>query len=199
MRTSLLVLGLAAVTIAVLATPVAVAQPGCTSASDSCPVEISVDETGFTQVSLLNLTVGDWHTLSISNDDTKDTGTELGQTHTVTLSGYGVSKTLEPLTVQEVVVEFSQTGCFELKDMPSGDIVKIRVVTADSIDFEQHVTPEADPCIQTVNPNPTANGGNDGTARDVSSNKGMPAVDLVAVIAGLAAVAIASRPLLRNK
>jgi hypothetical protein len=161
-------------------------------------VEISVDETGFNEVSLLNFTVGDWHTLSISNDDTQDAGTEIGKSHTVTLSGHAVSVTLEPLTVKEVVVEFAQTGCFELKDMPTGATINIRVVSADSIDFEERIAPDADPCTQAGNPNP-ANGGNGGSASDVSGKKGMPALDLVAVVAGLAAVAVASRPLLRNK
>lgn len=188
MKPTMFTIGLATLTVALLAASPVAAQPGCTSFADSCPVEIAVDQTGFTEVSLLNFTVGDWHTLSISNEDTKAAGTEPGQTHTVTLSGHAVSVTLETMAVEEVVVEFSKVGCFELKDMPTGDIVKIRVVTADSIDFEQRVASDADPCAP-------ANGGNAGDA----SKKGMPAVDVVAVIAGLAAVAVASRPLLRNK
>jgi hypothetical protein len=128
---------------AVAAAPAATAQTGCDQ-SDPCPLPISVDEQGFQDAFDLNFTLGDWWELDFSNWDEN-------ASHTITLSGYGVSVTLGDfdhggLEGKQQKVHFTKTGCFDLRDSPSNDVAKVRVYKSDTNDLDAGVTSEADPC-----------------------------------------------------
>lgn len=155
----------------------AAAQEGCTQ-SEPCPVEIHVSEAGFEYVSQDTFTKGDWFLLGFANEDIDQAN------HTISIPALGVSSTLEAFTSDDVKVQFSHVGCFEVKDDPTGKVELIRVVESDAVDFEQGATDEVDPCD---------NGVDTTTAGTGSKDAGGPDVALLAV--GLALVLVCRRRL----
>jgi PGF-CTERM protein len=128
-------LGLAAL----LALPLAVAQDdedGCTN-REPCPLIVDVDQNGFYLIgdvfygqpgaaTHLDFTLGDWYTLTVDSMDPETS-------HTVSLSGHGVSVTVGPdgFAPDSEAFEFGTEGTFKLRDEPSGDEFEIRVVDED--------------------------------------------------------------------
>jgi hypothetical protein len=85
--------------------------------------------------------MGDWMTLTVANDG--------DVAHTVTLSGYGLIFNVPALQQRSRVVHLTQSGPFELKDMPSGDTVPVTVVNGDVVDYEKHLIDSSGKALAT--------------------------------------------------
>jgi len=114
------------------------AADGCTQA-DPCPLDLGVDDHGFTDVSVDVVTAGDWYAVGVTNEG------EVA--HTVTLSGTSLSLTVAVDDVQQQVVQLNGPACLAFKDEPSGATHTLRVVAGDSVDYEQGAT-SGDPCAK---------------------------------------------------
>lgn len=108
----------------------AAAQSGNT-ASNPFPLAIAVDSTGFVAESSWNVTAGDWANITVSNDD------EVA--HTVTISGLGLTFSVQAVGEQSRVVQLSRPGSFGVSDAPSGDSGTLTVVNGDVVDYENHL------------------------------------------------------------
>ena len=102
---------------------------GCTHA-DPCPWVVDVGPDGYydyieTEVSY---TVGDWYEILVFSDDPD-------RAHTITLSGHDVSITVpaDGMASDTGAFQFTRQGTFELKDMPSGDVIKVHVGAEDAV------------------------------------------------------------------
>jgi hypothetical protein len=162
---------LAALALATLSTlPAAQAQDACTQSSP-CPWDVEVDQTGFVGDSSWNWTAGDWMQLSVANDD--------NVTHTVTLSGHGVSITVGAVDEKSQVVQL-KAGSFQLADTPTGDTVPVTVVNGDVVDYQKGLIDR--------------NGTPLGTGAGSSTSKArVPGLELPALAVALLAVALARR------
>ncbi len=118
------------------AVPAAAQEDGCTQ-SNPCPWYVDVGADGFVTGSLdataeWNWTVGDWVELSVFNED--------DVAHAVTLTGYGVTLQVPSLEERSRAFELSEAGDFELGDDLTGDTAVVRVLTVDSVEFENGAT-----------------------------------------------------------
>lgn len=166
MRTYLALLAAALLAAALPAT----AQDDACVQAEPCPWDVVVDASGIVESSLAAFTVGDWYNLTVSNDD-------LDAEHTVTLSRYGVSLSVPPLSDRTMMIHFTQTGTFELSEAPKGTTLSIQVVEADSVDFDNGVVDE------NGNPRTAATSGGSGT----------PGVEIGVLACAVLAVAILAR------
>lgn len=135
---------LLAMTLLVLLVPVARAT-GCTTQDSPCPLLIDVGDGGFLDGSTTDFAQGDWYEIDFSNSSDV-------HNHTITLDGYGLSVALGIGTSdsQTKTVQFTQAGCFAMKDQPSGATRNFRVFVGDPIDFQQGKSTEKDPCAAGV-------------------------------------------------
>jgi hypothetical protein len=166
MRPVLAVLSVAAVIAFWL--PAATAQdpdgePGCPEANP-CEVIIAVDAQGFADVSLTELTAGDWYLVSFFNNDEAD--------HTIDLEGHDLTMTVGAYDIEDSTpFKAASPGTYPLKDTPSNDIQDMTVVEAE--EFE-------------------GSDGGSGDDEDEES-AGTPGLGLGLLVATVAALAIALR------
>jgi len=116
----------------------ATADDGCTQSSP-CPLDVGVDDKGFTDVPLDVVTSGDWYEVTVVNEG------EVA--HTVTLSGTSLKLAVDVDDLQSQVIQFGDPACLEFKDAPSGATHTLRVVAGDSVDYAQGAT-SGDPCAK---------------------------------------------------
>ena len=139
---------------------------GCTRA-DPCPWVIDVGPDGFYDYieAEVSYTLGDWYEILVFSDDPD-------RAHTITLSGHDVSITVpaDGMASDTGAFQFTKPGTFELKDMPSGDVITVHVGEEDSV--------------------PAADGGSTSGA-----SKGSPGLAMALLVLNLAGLAV----LLRRK
>jgi len=95
-------------------------EPGCPEANP-CEVIVAVDAQGFTDISLTELTAGDWYLVSFFNNDEVD--------HTIALSGHDLAMTVGALDIEDSEpFKAGSPGMYPLTDLPSNDTEDIVVV-----------------------------------------------------------------------
>lgn len=114
--------------LALFAAPVlAQEQDGCLQA-DPCPIEVTVDEEGFSGEVGWTVTRGDWYRLVVLNADLE------GREHHLRLMDMGVEMHVPADNQAESPpILFDRTGQFALMDRPSEDTVWITVSEFDAV------------------------------------------------------------------
>lgn len=139
-------------------------EPGCPEANP-CEVIVAVDAMGFVDISLTELTAGDWYLVSFFNNDEAE--------HTIRLGDHELEMTVGGFDIEDSVpFRAGPPGTYPLTDLPSNDMEEILVVEAE--EFEG------------------GGAGADG-AGDADAGKGSPGLGLGLAVATLAALAIALR------
>ncbi len=106
-------------------------EDGCTQ-EQPCPLDVAVDELGFSGQTDWNVTVGDWYTVEVTNLD-------LDADHRVSLESYGASWDVASIESESRLIHFDAAGDFQFTDEPTGDFAIVHVLTVDAVAFEQGV------------------------------------------------------------